>query len=520
VTFMEVIHHRIKIIGRGSGRSAVAAAAYRSGEKLLNARDGMTHDYRRKSGVVFSRILLPGNAPREYFNRERLWNAVEEIEKAKNSQMAREIEFSLPTGIARSEQAEMCCGYVKACFVSQGMCADVAIHDKDGSNPHAHVMLTMRSMDEGGQWLPKQRKEYLLDKSGQKQYDKKKKTYKCSRVYTNDWDNRENERAWHEAWAQACNRAFERLGASRRVTNLSYADQGLAQLPTMHLGCQAAQMEKRGAQTRVGDLNREIRKENMEIEALRQEIREGEGRLATLWQAPEQAGFSAGKDFAAEGGRGEADASQDGGQALQLESLEDQYVEMAIRICQAENQLESRQEQLEGIEREQEDLEERKEMLQGYDRQIEANNAKLGSMGPFAAGRREMADRQERLEQSRRQAAATLRRDYQIGPAEIDAKLQAMLEQREQLSAQGSQLPRIDDLKREQQRLAQAYSTVAQERQAAGQSPGIDEKGRGADPNEGLRERQARQAAWRELKNLSRQRQEGERGQRTEERER
>ena len=144
---MAIYHCSIKIISRGKGKSAVAAAAYRSGENLTNEYDGITHDYTRKGGVVYTEILLPDHAPAEYADRAVLWNAVEKIEKAKNAQLAREIEIALPHELTREQGISLVREYVKEQFVNAGMCADIAIHDKEDGNSHAHVMLTIRPIE-------------------------------------------------------------------------------------------------------------------------------------------------------------------------------------------------------------------------------------------------------------------------------------------------------------------------------------------------------------------------------------
>ena len=160
-----IYHCSIKIISRGKGKSAVAAAAYRAGEKLHNNYDGMTHDFTRKGGVVHSEILLPPNAPAEYADRSTLWNAVEAVEKSKNSQLAREVEIALPNELSQSECIALTREFVQRTFVDKGMCADICIHDpnREQKNIHAHIMLTMRPFNEDGTWGDKQRKEYVLD---------------------------------------------------------------------------------------------------------------------------------------------------------------------------------------------------------------------------------------------------------------------------------------------------------------------------------------------------------------------
>ncbi len=122
--------HRSLRDARGKGKSAVAASAYRSGEKIKNEYDGVVHDFTRKGGIAHTEILLPQNAPQEFANRSVLWNSVEKIEKSKNSQLAREIEIALPKKLDREKQIELVREYVKENFVKVGMCADIALHDK------------------------------------------------------------------------------------------------------------------------------------------------------------------------------------------------------------------------------------------------------------------------------------------------------------------------------------------------------------------------------------------------------
>ena len=165
---MAIYHLSIKIVSRGKGKSAVAASAYRAGEKIINEYDGIEHDYTKKGGVVHTEILLPENAPFEYQDRAVLWNAVEEVEKAKNAQLAREIEIALPVELTREQSISLVREYAKEQFVDRGMCADIAIHDTGGGNPHAHILLTMRPIEPDGSWGAKSKKEYILDDNGDK----------------------------------------------------------------------------------------------------------------------------------------------------------------------------------------------------------------------------------------------------------------------------------------------------------------------------------------------------------------
>ena len=163
-----IYHWNIGIVSRGKGKSAVAAAAYRSGEKLTNEWDGMTHDYTRKGGVVHTEIMLPPHAPPSFSDRSTLWNSVELYEKAGNAQLAREIDAALPIELSREEQIRLVREYCSSQFVSRGMCVDFVIHDTNSGNPHCHIMLTMRPLDERGAWAAKSKKEYDLDENGER----------------------------------------------------------------------------------------------------------------------------------------------------------------------------------------------------------------------------------------------------------------------------------------------------------------------------------------------------------------
>ena len=269
---MAIYHCSIKVISRGKGKSAVAAAAYRAGEKITNEFDGMTHDYTHKGGVVHTEILLPDHAPAEYTDRAVLWNEVEKIEKAKNAQLAREIEIALPRELTREQGISLVREYVKRHFVAAGMCADVCLHDTGGGNPHAHIMLTMRPFDEGGARGAKQKKEYILDRGGNKIYDPKKRQYKCKSIPATDWNEQTKAEEWRAAWAELCNQALEQNGHAERIDHRSYERQGIDQIPTVHLGVAASAMEKRGIRTERGDLNREIEVTNQKLRQLKARI--------------------------------------------------------------------------------------------------------------------------------------------------------------------------------------------------------------------------------------------------------
>lgn len=264
---MAIYHCTCKIISRGQGRSAVGAAAYRSGEKLYNEYDGIEHDYTKKVGVVYSEIMLCENAPKEYQDRQTLWNAVEQIEKSSKAQLAREYEVALPVELSREEQIKLVRDFAKENFVDNGMCVDFSIHDKEDGNPHAHIMLTTRPIEQDNSWGVKQKKEYILDKNGQKQYDKKKQTYKCKTVKTTNWDSKEFLQRSRESWAEKVNQELEKKSLPQRIDHRSLKEQGVDRVPTIHEGG-ARKLEKRGIKTDRGKINREIKTANGQMQTI------------------------------------------------------------------------------------------------------------------------------------------------------------------------------------------------------------------------------------------------------------
>ena len=267
-----IYHCSIKIVSRGKGKSAVAAAAYRSGEKLTNEWDGLTHDYTKKGGVVHSEILLPAHAPPAFSDRSTLWNSVELSEKSNNAQLAREVEIALPVELSREEQTRLVREYCSSQFVSKGMIADFNLHDTGGGNPHAHILLTMRPLDEKGAWLPKSKKEYVLDENGEK-IRLPSGRYKTRKVDLVDWNNRENAEVWRRAWADLANDFLAQNNRPERIDHRRYERQGIDQLPTVHVGVSATQMEKKGIVTERGELNRNINAANRILREIRRLVR-------------------------------------------------------------------------------------------------------------------------------------------------------------------------------------------------------------------------------------------------------
>ena len=270
---MAIYHLCIKIISRGKGKSAVAASTYRSGEKIKNEYDGIVHDFTRKGGIAHTEILLPQNAPQEFVNRSVLWNSVEKIEKSKNSQLAREIEVALPKELDREKQIELIREYVKENFVKVGMCADIALHDKNDGNPHCHILLTMRPLNEDTTWGAKSKKEYIIDENGEK-VKLRNGNYKTRKINTTDWNEQEKAEHWRKAWADIItNKYLEENSIQDKVDHRSYQRQGIEQIPTIHLGVSATQMEKKGIATDRGNINREIRKQNRILQEIKLRIK-------------------------------------------------------------------------------------------------------------------------------------------------------------------------------------------------------------------------------------------------------
>jgi len=258
-----------------------SSAAYRSGEKLTNEWDGLTHDYTKKGGVVHSEILLPAHAPPAFSDRSTLWNSVELSEKSNNAQLAREVEIALPVELSGEEQTRLVREYCSSQFVSKGMIADFNLHDTGGGNPHAHILLTMRPLDEKGAWLPKSKKEYVLDENGEK-IRLPSGRYKTRKVDLVDWNNRENAEVWRRAWADLANEFLERNDCPERIDHRSYERQGIEQIPTVHVGVSATQMEKKGIVTERGELNRNIKAANRILRDIRRLVRGLKDWLAEL----------------------------------------------------------------------------------------------------------------------------------------------------------------------------------------------------------------------------------------------
>jgi hypothetical protein len=263
-------------IKRSAGQSAVAAAAYRVGEKLHSVYYGEDSDYTRKGGVICSEILLPLHAPPEYADRETLWNAVEKAERGKKAQLAYSFDIALQNEFSMQENIDLARQFLSDNFVSRGMVADFAVHQPDKenggiSNPHFHVMCPIRPIEPDGRWGKKQRREYVLDEHGERVLDEAG-NYVFNAVPTTDWGKPETLEAWRQAWADLCNAKFAEKGLDCRIDHRSFARQGVEQIPTQHEGPTVRAMEAKGIRTDKGNLNRFIRKTNALLREAKEKI--------------------------------------------------------------------------------------------------------------------------------------------------------------------------------------------------------------------------------------------------------
>ena len=272
---MSAYHFHVTQIKRSKGQSAVACAAYRSGEKLFSEYYGEVSDYTRKRGIIHSEILLPSHAPPEYSDRQTLWNAVEKAEPHPKAQLAYSFDITLQNEFSIEENIALARRFLLEEFVSKGMICDFDVHlpdKKDGiQNPHFHVLCPMRPLDENGQWGAKQRREYVLDERGNRLCDKSGE-YVFNAVPTTDWGSPETLEHWRKAWCDLCNSKFAEKGLDERIDHRSYERQGVELLPTVHEGPTVRAMEKRGIQTEKGSLNRWIKATNKMILAAEEKV--------------------------------------------------------------------------------------------------------------------------------------------------------------------------------------------------------------------------------------------------------
>ena len=314
---MAIYHMQAKVVSRGSGRSAVAASAYMSCSRIYNDYDGIQHDYTRKHGLIYQEVMLPPMAPPKWKNREQLWNAVEAAEKTKDSRLAREFVVALPIELDKDSNISLLQNFIQKNFVDMGMCADFAIHDTNGHNPHAHILLTVRPLNENGTWQYKTEKEYLCIKDGeekgftasefkdaQKEGWEKQYRYKAGKkkVYltpsaaqekgyeridkhpkstrygrqnpiSEQWNSEKQLCLWRANWADAVNKMLALNQINAAIDHRSFAAQGITEQPTIHEGYIAQNMEKKGMIADRCEINRRVRADNRILRELKTQIK-------------------------------------------------------------------------------------------------------------------------------------------------------------------------------------------------------------------------------------------------------
>lgn len=272
---MALYHFSVSQIKRSAGQSALAAAAYRAGERLYSEYYDEISDYTRKGGVLHTEILLSAHAPECFRDRATFWNAVEAAERHPKAQLAYSFDIALQNELSLNENIELARAFVQKEFVDRGMIADLAIHspDKVGGipNPHMHVMTTMRPLNPDGSFAPKQRREYVLDASGNRIRGSDGRC-RFNAVHTTDWHSPERLESWRTAWCNAVNAKFEEKGIPSRIDHRSYARQSVEQIPTVHEGPNVRKLEQKGIRTEKGELNRWIRSTNRLTRALKAQI--------------------------------------------------------------------------------------------------------------------------------------------------------------------------------------------------------------------------------------------------------
>ena len=280
----KAVSTRFSIVKRSKGQSAVEKSSYISRCTLISEYTGETYKPKYHEDLVYSEISLPEHAPKEFADRSILWNSVEQVEKNKNAQLARMVKLNMPNAWSYDLAVATVRDYVQEHFVSKGMCAEWAVHDSYNEqtgqrNLHAHIMLTLRPLEQDGAGGEKQKKVYVLDKNGeripvmdkktgQQKVDKQnRKQWKCNTVATTDWNSLDNAKKWRAEWAERINATNEQIGLDEKWEHRSFKEQGIDRLPTIHLGAIASALERKGIRTERGDMNRFITEHNRLLES-------------------------------------------------------------------------------------------------------------------------------------------------------------------------------------------------------------------------------------------------------------
>ena len=275
---MALYHFSLKHVKRSEGHTAIAAAAYRSGEKLYDRYYGEVQDYTRKGGVILSEIMLPDYAPERLSDRETLWYEVEKHENRKDAQLAYSFDFALQNELTMEENIEIARKFIRENFIARGMICDIAIHDpdkgKDGiPNPHVHVLAPIRPVNKDGEWGAKRLHIPVFDADGNPVLNKRGKQ-KIDNPFTTDWSDPETLLEWRKNWAELVNEKFAEKGLPCRIDHRSNEERGIEELPQVHEGSAVRRMEQRGIATEKGSWNRWVKRTSDTIRKLLGTLRE------------------------------------------------------------------------------------------------------------------------------------------------------------------------------------------------------------------------------------------------------
>ena len=263
-----------KIISRGKGQSCMASCAYYAGEKKYSEYECCwKYPHSSPARVKWVEVMLPPNALKAYADPQTLWNAVDAAETSVNAQTARSMLFALPRELTDEQNLAIVRDFCQKEFVDKGMVCNFFYHDKGDGNPHVHIMLTLRAMDENGKWLPKSKNVYALDENGNR-IRALNGSWKRVKVDTVDWNERKYGEIWRQDWAAAQNAALEAAGRMERVDMRSLERQGVEdRLPQKHLGPTASALERKGVSSERGDENRKIISGNKMLASLQKTVR-------------------------------------------------------------------------------------------------------------------------------------------------------------------------------------------------------------------------------------------------------
>jgi len=426
----------VKTIGGNKGRSSIGAAAYRAGEKLRNEHDGNihdytrrrssvsasayrsgedinNHDYTRKGRIVHNEIMLPSHAPESFRDRNTLWNSVEKSERNHNARTGREIVVALPNELSEEQQITVVRDYVQRNFVDKGMCADFSIHAghihsrkneiypfqdltvrKD--NPHAHIQLTVRPLNRDGTWGAKSKKEYILDRNGDR-IKLPSGNWKSRKVDATDWDRTETLLKWREDWTLTVNKEFERLDIGERIDHRTLKAQGINREPTRHMGHKAWNLEKQGIKTRIGIINRQIMARNRAFE---QRERQARAKLAEVQERQKISREPTAQAV-----------------AEYMNKLNEGYVKLKNQISDMNNAVNQRERETSNIESKIKALQQRTEDISKQNDNLQQAYTVRDSMGRFK-DKREINAQIKRLEDTYRRSWDYYEKSFGITPNE------------------------------------------------------------------------------------------------------